>query len=158
MVMALSLKRERSYVLEADQTAAAGNPKHVSTTWHYRRLTAGEAWTLRDEALTAVTKDGEQHMHFKGGARQHFILHRCLLRVEHLEDSDKPGKMVTYPGSDTSDEVKAQFFDRIPIEWLAELADAIHEASEVGDSLAGESSASPSLSLATSEAASTPSA
>ena len=126
--------------------------------WHYRRLTAEEAWTIRDEALTAVTKDGEQHMHFKGGARQRFILHRCLLRVDSLVDADDPTKSVAYPGASATDEVKAMFFDRIPIEWLAEIADAIHEASEVGDDLAGESVASPTLSLATDEATSKSSA
>lgn len=158
MVMALSLKRERSYVLEADRKAAAADKKHVSTVWHYRRLRTEEAWTLRDEALTSVTRDGEQHMHFRGGARQRFILDHCLLRVDGLLDSDNPSKEIPYPGPDASESTKAGFFDRIPIEWLAEVADAIHEASEVGDDLAGESDASPSLSLATSEAASTTSA
>ena len=158
MVRALSLKRERSYILEADSESARGDKSHVSTVWHYRRLTAEEAWTLRDEALTAVQKDGEQHMSFKGGARQRYILHRCLLRVERLEDADNPESTIDYPGPDASTDRKAQFFDRIPIEWLAEIADAIHEASEVGDDLAGESNASPPLSLATGEATSASSA
>ena len=159
MVQALSLKRERTYTLEADQEALEANPKHKPTVWHYRRMTAEEAWTLRDEALTATTsKDGEQHMHFRGGARQAYILNRCLLRVVDLDDADNPGSTIEYPGPKASDSRRSDFFDRIPIEWLAELADAIHESSEVGDELAGNSSASPSLSLATSEASSTTSA
>ena len=151
MVKALSLKREHKYILDVDKGEMLENPDHNPTTWHYRRLTAEEAWTLRDESLSAVNRAGEQHMHFRSGARQRYVLNRCLVRVVGLEDPDRPGKDIHYPGPRATEVERAAFFDRVPIEWLAEIAEAIHESSEVGEELSGNSTASPSLSLTTTE-------
>ena len=148
MAKALSMKREHSYVLSFEQDEVEKDSSYSPTVWHYRRLTAEESWSLRDDTLSAIQRDGEQHMQFKGGARQSFVLKACLISVENLEDPDTGG-FVKYPGSRASDKAKLAFFDRIPADWLSEITDAIQEASEVGEDAEKNSAASPDLSLAT---------
>jgi len=156
MATALSMKREHVYVLAADQAEAqrraslpeadqADMEPHLGTRWVYRRLTAQESWDLRDSSLEATMSAASEstNMIFKAGRRCRYILTTCLLRVEDLGDPDKAGESVTYPGPGAPEGVKMAFFDRVPGEWLAEVGDAIYEASEVPADTLGESVASP---------------
>ena len=155
MATALSMKREHVYVLAADQAEAqrraslpeadqADMEPHLGTRWVYRRLTAQESWDLRDTSLEATMSAGNDgtNMVFKAGRRCRFILTTCLLRVEDLGDPDRPGETVAYPGAAAPEATKLSFFDRVPGEWLAEVGDAIYEASEVSSDTMGESRAS----------------
>ena len=149
MATALSLKREHTLVLQCDKDAQKDDSSHVCTQWHYRRLTAQEAWDLRDDTFSAKFVDGEQSMSFNTGARQKFVLTSTLLRVEDLGDPDKPGQSLVYPGPSSPLAERMAFFDRVPSEWLSEVADGIYEQSELADGQEGNFDASPALSLTT---------